>query len=128
MDNGTKAEIKSSMMSWSGKRFLLQFQGIKQDKHDVLYLACMTPRGVHIFLHDGEAGLSTHGKSTQTSGKQIHFACTETYHAPSAAEIYLLKLFEWHRLPYLAFVAFGPGDAERVLARGLAGSAGPSGV
>ena len=116
-DGPEKAEVKSSMMVWDGKRFTLHFQCVKQAKHDVLYLAWMTSRGVHVFLHDGKAGLSTHGKPTEASGKDIVFYSIVDYTVPSAAEMYLLKCLKWHRLPYLAFVAFGPGDAQRVLAR-----------
>jgi hypothetical protein len=46
------------------------------------------------------------------------------YKVPAAAERFLLKNLHWLKLPYLGFLAFQPGDAERVMERGalLAGA------
>ena len=77
LDDGKDAEVKSSMMVWNRKCFKLDFQCVKQAKHDVLYLAWMTPRGVHVFLRDGEAGVCTTGKQTEATGKSIIFRSTE---------------------------------------------------
>ena len=52
---------------------MLQFQAVKPDACDELLLAAYTPEGVHLFQHDRRAGLSTHGKSTAATGKQIVF-------------------------------------------------------
>ena len=39
----------------------------------MLLLAAYTPEGVYLFQHDGMAGLSTTGKSTAATGKEIVF-------------------------------------------------------
>jgi hypothetical protein len=129
LDDGARAEVKSSMMGWDKtlERFQLHFTNVKPDEHDVLYLAWMTPRGVHVFEHDGKAGLSTHGKATAATGYLIQFYAPSGktgYKVPAAAERFLLKNLHWLKLPYLGFLAFQPGDAERVMERGalLAGA------
>jgi hypothetical protein len=127
--DGKRAEVKSCTMNWVKKKklFALQFCAVKPDKHDVLYLAWMTPRGVHIFEHDGKAGLCAHGKATEATGYNIQFSAPagkNGYTVPAAAERFLLKNLHWLKLPYLGFLAFQPGDAERVMERGalLAGA------
>jgi hypothetical protein len=127
--DGARAEVKSSMMVWNKhmERFELNFQCVKPDAHDVLYLAWMTPRGMHIFEHDGKAGLSTHGKATAATGYKIQFSAPAGktgYKVPAAAERFLLKNLNWLNLPYLGFLAFQDGDAARVMERGalLAGA------
>ena len=52
---------------------MLQFRKINLDACDELLLAAYTPEGVHLFQHDGRAGLSTSGKSTAATGKVIQF-------------------------------------------------------
>ena len=59
--------------SWYGMTWKLQFSTVKLDACDELLLAAYTPEGVHLFRHDGMAGLSTAGKSTAATGKQIVF-------------------------------------------------------
>ena len=121
--NGKRAEVKSSMMSWVKglERFGLQFKAVKPNAHDILYIAWMSPRGVHIFEHDGKAGLSATGKATEATGYIIQFAAPRGktgYKVPEAAERFLLRNLHWLKLPYLAFLAFQEGDAERVMERG----------
>jgi hypothetical protein len=127
--DGKRAEVKSCMMGWdkANECFNLQFKDVKPDAHDVLYLAWMTPRGVHIFEHKGDAGLSKAGKETKAMGYSITFnapAGKKGYKVPAAAERFLLKNLNWLKLPYLGFLAFQNGDTERVMERGalLAGA------
>jgi len=121
--DGKRAEVKSCMMSWnkSLERFGLQFEAVKPDAYDVLYLAWMTPRGVHIFEHKGDAGLSKNGTRTKARGYNINFTAPggkAGYKVPAAAERYLLKNLHWNKLPYHGFLEFQEGDAERVMERG----------
>ena len=117
----TRVEVKASLMSWdkSHRRWILQFQAVKPELHDVLYLAFMAPDGVHVFVHDGHAGVSTTGKKTASTGKQIIFCAPEKMLAWQAASRNLLKhLGGYHKLTYVAKVGFGEGDAARALAFG----------
>jgi len=121
--DGKRAEVKSCMMSWDKTNgcFGLQFEAVKPDAYDVLYLAWMTPRGVHIFEHKGDAGLSKAGKKTDATGYTISFTAPggkAGYKVPAAAERYLLKNLHWNKLPYHGFLEFNPCDAERVVERG----------
>ena len=121
-----RVEVKSCMMVWDKSQscFKLHFAAVKQHLYDVLYLAWMTPRGIHIFQHDGKARVSTHCKDTEARGKQIQFRApggTNGYHVPRAAEVFLLKTLKWHGLPYLGFIEFAQGDCERVMARAVTG-------
>jgi hypothetical protein len=86
----------------------------------------MTPRGVHVFENNSKA-LYTTGKETEATGYNITFTAPggkKGYNVPTAAERYLLKNLHWLKLPYLGFLAFQEGDAERVMERGalLAGA------
>ena len=73
--DGRRVACKSSGLIWDDSRqyWKLQFQAVKPDACDELLLAAYTPEGVHLFQHDRRAGLSTHGKSTAATGKQIVF-------------------------------------------------------
>merc|ERR1711965_183437 len=73
--DGRRVACKSAQMIWDGssQRWKLQFHKIKLDACDELLLAAYTPEGVHLFRHDGRAGLSTNGKSTAATGKEIQF-------------------------------------------------------
>jgi hypothetical protein len=121
--DGRKAEVKSSLMHWDKYRrcFCLQFKHVKATTHDVLYLAWMTPRGIHIFQHDSKAGLRTTGKATEATGKGIGFTAPsgkKGFPVASGAERFLLKNLNWLKLPYLAFLPFADGDFDRVMERG----------
>ena len=73
--DGRRVACKSAQLTWddSNQRWKLQFRAIKPEACDELLLAAYTPEGVHLFQHDGRAGLSTNGKSTATTGKLIQF-------------------------------------------------------
>ena len=80
--DGRRVACKSAGMSWNGSTecWMLLFQAIKlataggrDAAFDELLLAVYTPEGVHLFRHDLRAGVSTQGKSTAASGKQITF-------------------------------------------------------
>ena len=73
--DGRRVACKSAQLTWddSNQRWKLQFRAIKPEACDELLLAAYTPEGVHLFQHDGRAGLSMHGKSTAATGKQIFF-------------------------------------------------------
>jgi hypothetical protein len=103
------------VLSWdtAEKRWVAKFGSVKPALHDDLFLSLYTPRGVHIFRHDGRAAVG--GKAQDhPNGNAIAF------HAPvekrprgdakasaAIAEKYLIKkLVRWYGLPYLAFVKF----------------------
>ena len=74
--DGRRVACKSAQLKWaagSDNRWMLQFTAIKLDACDELLLAAYTPEGVHLFRHDRRAGLSTNGKSTAATGKEITF-------------------------------------------------------
>ena len=74
--DGRRVACKSAQLGWkadSRQHWMLQFTKIKLDACDELLLAAYTPEGVHLFRHDGRAGLSTNGKSTAATGKVITF-------------------------------------------------------
>ena len=73
--DGRRVACKSAQLKWddSLQCWKLQFQDVKPDACDELLLAAYTPEGVHLFRHNGRAGLSTHSKSTAATGKQIQF-------------------------------------------------------
>ena len=73
--DGRRVACKSAQLTWddSTQRWQLQFREIKLDACDELLLAAYTPEGVHLFRHDRRAGLSTNGKSTAATGKQVKF-------------------------------------------------------
>ena len=76
------------------------------------------PRGIHVFEHDPKNGLSTQGKSTESTGGEIHMSAPggrSGYMVWSAAETFFLKQFNWFGSKYIAFLAFGEGDAEKIL-------------
>ena len=58
--DGRRVACKSAQMRWndSSQRWMLQFHTVKLDACDELLLAVYTPEGVHLFRHDGRAGLS----------------------------------------------------------------------
>ena len=74
--DGRRVACKSAQLKWndSDNRWMLQFTTIKLDACDELLLAAYTPEGVHLFSHDGRAGLSTAGKRTAATGKVIKFS------------------------------------------------------
>jgi len=68
-----KIEVKSAQLGWynSTKCYHAQFQNIKRNEYDDLYLALYTPSGIYIFKHDHTFGISTHGKQQECSGGLI---------------------------------------------------------
>ena len=73
--DGRRVACKSAQLIWndSNQYWVLLFRDVKLDACDELLLAAYTPEGVHLFQHDGRAGLSTNGKSTAATGKQVKF-------------------------------------------------------
>jgi len=73
--DGKRVACKSAQLAWKARDNLwaLHFRGVKLDAYDELLLAAYTPTGVHLFRHDGRAGLSTNGKATEATGKNIVF-------------------------------------------------------
>jgi len=121
--DGERAEVKSARVCWdkTHRYYGLTFTNVKLDDFDLLYASFEGPGGVHIFLHDPQNGYSTHGKRTEANGGMIQMFAPGgdgAYVHPPAVERFLLKQFKWWKSKYLAFVAFGEGDAERLLAAG----------
>ena len=73
--DGRRVACKSAQLTWNDSLQLwkLQSHNIKPDACDELLLAAYTPEGVHLFRHDGMAGLSTNGKRTAATGRVINF-------------------------------------------------------
>ena len=123
VSDGRRVEVKSCMLIWekSIRGFTLRFMKVKPECFDTLILVWLTPRGVHVFEHDARNGYSTNGKSTDSTGGQIQmYAPTGKtgYRVWSAAETFFLKQFKWFGSKYIAFVAFGEGDADKILEYG----------
>ena len=73
--DGRRVACKGAQLKWNGGNqfWELKFSAVKLDACDELLLAAYTPEGVHLFRHDGRAGLSTSGKGTAATGKEINF-------------------------------------------------------
>ena len=75
--DGVRVACKSAQLTWnaSDRRWKVLFQNIKpsgaEGAFDELLLALYTPRGVHVYRHDLRLGMSTNGKSTEATGRQI---------------------------------------------------------
>jgi hypothetical protein len=110
--DGERVEVKSCMMSWDlhDKCWRLQFQKVKKEEYDVLCLAWMSKKGIHIMKHDGKAGIG--------DGDQINFSGPggkTGYEVVSAAEMFLLKNMKEDKLEYTAFLKFGKGLQEHIM-------------
>jgi len=104
--DGKRVACKSAQLGWKAgtERWALLYCSIKLDACDELLLTVYTPEGMHLFRHDGRAGLSTNGKATAATGKNIVFV--GPVHEPdwrkSLGEI--LKKMEAKGCTRLAFV------------------------
>lgn len=120
---GKRGEAKSSIMTWNKKDrcFKINFAAVKSSLHDRLFLSFMTPTHVHIFEYCGERGKTKNGVSTEARGETIEFTAgggdtgAKTW---KGAENHILKKIKYgwgEGGRYVARVAFGEGDAERVM-------------
>jgi len=121
--DGERAEVKSARVCWVKTRrgYEVTFPNVKLGDFDLLYASFEGPGGVHIFLHDPQNGYSEAGKRTEAAGGKIQMFAPGGkggYTHPPDVERFLLKQFKSWKSKYLAFVAFGDGDAERLLAAG----------
>ena len=72
-----RVACKSCGLTWDAARryWMARFAAIKpagaDGAYDELLLALYTPRGVHVYRHDGQLGLSSNGKSTAATGWKI---------------------------------------------------------
>ena len=68
-----RVEVKSAQLKWdkTNKYWKAEWEKVKADKHDDLYLALYTPSGVYVYLHDGVFGVSGKGKAEAASGKPV---------------------------------------------------------
>ena len=79
--DGKRVACKSAQLTWDGgmRFWKLLFSKVKLETSerpaafDELLLAAYTPEGVHLFRHDGRAGVSTHGENTHATGQRIQF-------------------------------------------------------
>jgi len=78
--DGRRVACKSAQLKWDRdkERWMLQFSDVKlatagerDAAFDELLLAAYTPEGVHLFRHDGRAGVGASGVRTAATGKQI---------------------------------------------------------
>ena len=86
---GRRVEVKSAQLKWDQRRWMTEWQNIKPDEHDDLYLALYTPSGVYIYLHDGVYGVSTSGKAQEASGGKVQARgpCSEPSIAKATASV-----------------------------------------
>merc|ERR1712224_358599 len=68
----TRVEVKSSAISFdrSGNRWYYVFRNVDERCFDELRLVFYNPRGVYVFVHDGESGWANNGKVTAVTGKK----------------------------------------------------------
>ena len=71
--SGRRIEVKSAQLAWNAhkSRWEAEWQHIKPDEHDDLYLVLYTPSGVYIHHHNGVYGVSTHGKQQAARGGSV---------------------------------------------------------
>ena len=120
---GKRGEAKSSIMGWNkqGRRFQIEFQAVKSSLHDRLFLSFMTPTHVHIFEYYGKRGKSKTGVSTEAKGETITFYAgggnngSRTWKEAEKDILRKIKCYWGKGGRYVARVAFGEGDAERVM-------------
>ena len=110
--NGERVEVKSCMMQWESQKNLwqLEFKRVNKEEYDVLYLAWMSKKGIHIMKHDGKAGIG--------EGREIQFCAPSGKNglkSLSEAEEFLLIKMEKLGLEYTAFLKFGKGLQERIM-------------
>lgn len=99
--NSRRVEVKSSQFQWQRKcrRWGFQFQGIKLasgnarplSAFDDLILALYTPSQIHIYSHDLQLGVSTHGKNTASTGHRITIFAPGDLHEWEIALPHVLK-------------------------------------
>jgi len=123
IDGDKRVEVKSSLLSWNKTQrgFKLQFQAVKPDSFDLLFLAWCTPKGVHVFEHDPKNGYSTNGKQTDASGGSIQMCAPSGnggYRIWTAVEAFFLKQFRYYGSKHVAYVEFGEGDVDNILEYG----------
>ncbi|CAE8646939.1 unnamed protein product [Polarella glacialis] len=88
--DGTRVECKYAKLLWNNyfKRWTCRFSGIKlalpgvrsSAYFDELLLAIYSPRGIHVFRHNGTFGVSTNGKDT------VHYGFSITVTGPVGQE------------------------------------------
>ena len=67
-----RVEVKSAQLTWSLRRYWwAQWQNVKPDEYDHLYLALYTPSGVYLYKHDGVYGMSSSGIRQASSGGKV---------------------------------------------------------
>lgn len=79
--NGLRVACKSSQLAWdsSSRYWVLCFNSVKLAREsiraaaafDELLLALYTPRGIYVYRHDLQLGVSKSGKNTATAGHSI---------------------------------------------------------
>ena len=67
---GLKYEVKSAQLKWNctKQRWLAEWMNVKSEYHDRLLLALYTPKGIHMFQHDGIFGVTTRGRDQRSGG------------------------------------------------------------
>ena len=113
--DGRRVACKSAQLKWDTSRryWKLQFRDVKlggegtEAAFDELLLAAYTPRGIYLYRHDGRLGVSTSGKATAATGRNIKVLgpYDEADWASALDEAVLPKLEE-RGCDCLAFIAF----------------------
>jgi len=123
--DGARVEHKASVMCWNTCRegFVLQFEKIKPEHFDLLYLSVLTPRGIHLLAATNEQAAKHLTKPSKQGDCALHVRAPggkRGYGHWEAAEAFLLKnLASKHPksmgLNYVAFVGFAEGDEDRLM-------------
>ena len=114
--DGRRVACKSAQLRWAVHKscWYLQFRNVKLATRerpaafDELMLAAYTPTGVHVFRHDLWSGVSSVGKSTAASGKQIFYTGPKHELDLRVATAAILEKMEDKGCSPLAFVPLSP--------------------
>lgn len=101
-----KKEVKSAQFRWdkSRKCWRADWQHIKSEEYDDLYLAMYTPHGIHIFEHDNKFGICTHGKKQESCGSIIGVMAAQRNE--ESIDIALKEVLEKMKPMYLQTIEF----------------------
>ena len=105
MIEGRRVEVKSAQLSWDGYHnyWYAIWPNVKRDEYDDLLLVLYTPYCLHIFLHDNSYGISTHGKSQDSSGGRVQVFGPSNEPLMSVAMDTILKKMEHMHYASLAY-------------------------
>ena len=104
-----RAEVKMGRGCWNtcGKHYAVQFEHVKPDLFDVLFLVLELPRGLHVLQLDAVARVSKKGKATEACGGTIEVTAPVGIEDLLEVETMILKKLCYYRgAQYLAFLPY----------------------